>query len=198
MVASRVNSDSLSRSSTVSPSKRPSTIWSLMHFWVHSSEQNLHVLASSRRLTKRITRLVHRKNVQPRRSRNFTVLAITTAKIRHTVRFNTAPSKHRIETPFDGPRRRIPSSCPSNAVYVRLSARTGPLFRPSILSTPSTAPSLNYVFVTGTEYVEVTVIIIINYRRELLYCAFNAYTYTFSPALALLNISIIRMKIKQF
>ena len=102
----------------------------------------------------------HRKNVQPRRSRNFAVLAITTAKIRCTVRFNTAPSKHRIETPFDGPRRRIPSSCPSNAVYVRLSARTEPLFRPSILSTPSTAPSLNYVFVTGTEYVEVTVIII--------------------------------------
>ena len=32
MVASKVKSDSLSRSSTVSPSKRPSTIWSLMLF----------------------------------------------------------------------------------------------------------------------------------------------------------------------
>ena len=32
MVASRVRSDSLSRSSTVSPSMRPSTIWSLMFF----------------------------------------------------------------------------------------------------------------------------------------------------------------------
>ena len=53
IVFSRVSADSLSSTSTVSPSNKPSTIWSLMLFCVHSEEQKLHVFASSRKLTKK-------------------------------------------------------------------------------------------------------------------------------------------------
>ena len=53
MVASRVRSFSHRRSLTVSPSMSPSMIWYLILFWVHASEQNLQVLASSLRLTKK-------------------------------------------------------------------------------------------------------------------------------------------------
>ena len=44
MVASSIRSFSLSRSSIVSGSLKPSMIWSLKLFFVHELEQNLHIL----------------------------------------------------------------------------------------------------------------------------------------------------------
>ena len=53
IVVAKVNSFSFGRSSTVSPSIRPLIIWSLIFFWVHASEQNLYVFASSRTATRK-------------------------------------------------------------------------------------------------------------------------------------------------
>ena len=55
MVVSDVGSFSCKRSSTMSPSMKPSIIWSYMFFCVHSSVQNLHVLASSQRVTRKLS-----------------------------------------------------------------------------------------------------------------------------------------------
>ena len=51
MVSLRVRSHSFSTSSTISPSMKPSIIWSQILFCVHISKQKLHVLASSCRDT---------------------------------------------------------------------------------------------------------------------------------------------------
>ena len=53
MAVANVKSFTCRRSSTVSPSTRPSMIWSRMFFWMQSAEQKLQVLASSRRDTKK-------------------------------------------------------------------------------------------------------------------------------------------------